>query len=65
VVVQSLDPTINAAKFVSVCKEILVEITGVSFVDDSSLSMTSDYEQDLLSHLQQTGSVRKLFWSNS
>jgi hypothetical protein len=46
VIVQSLDPTINAAKFVSVCKEVIVEITGVSFVDDSSLSVTSDYEQD-------------------
>jgi len=46
VIVQSLDPTITAAKFISVCKEIIVEITGVSFVDDSSLSVTTEYEQD-------------------
>jgi hypothetical protein len=36
----------SAAKFVSACKEIIVEITGVSFVDDSSLSVTSDHEVD-------------------
>ncbi|MFN9960298.1 MAG: hypothetical protein ACK55I_45020, partial [bacterium] len=46
VIVQSLDPTINVAKFESACKEIIVEITGVSFVDDSSLSVTSDYIWD-------------------
>jgi hypothetical protein len=46
VIAQSLDPTITAAKFISTCKEIIVEITGVSFVDDSSLSVTTEYEQD-------------------
>jgi hypothetical protein len=46
VIVQSLDPTINVAKFESACKDIIVEITGVSFVDDSSLSVTSDYIWD-------------------
>jgi len=46
VIVTSLDPTISAAKFVSACKEILVEITGVSFVDDSSLSVMSEYIPD-------------------
>jgi hypothetical protein len=42
--VQSLDPSITAAKFVSVCKDIIVELTGVSFVDDSSLCVTTEYE---------------------
>jgi hypothetical protein len=46
VIVTSLDPTITAAKFISACREIIVEITGVSFVDDSSLSVTSDYIYD-------------------
>jgi len=46
VIVTSLDPSITAAKFISVCKDIIVEITGVSFVDDSSLAVTSDYIYD-------------------
>ena len=46
VIVTSLDPTITAAKFISAWREIIVEITGVSFVDDSSLSVTSDYIYD-------------------
>jgi hypothetical protein len=53
VIVTSLDPTISAAKFVSACKEILVEITGVSFVDDSSLSVTSEYIPDPNLSLEQ------------
>jgi hypothetical protein len=46
IIVTSLDPSITAAKFFSACKRILVEITGVSFVDDSSLSATSDFVAD-------------------
>jgi hypothetical protein len=46
VIVSSLDPTISAAKILSVCKSIIVKLMGVSFVDDSSLSITSDYKQD-------------------
>lgn len=46
VIVSSLDPTITAAKFFSACKSILVEITGVSFVDDTSLCITSEYVYD-------------------
>jgi len=46
VIVSSLDPTISAVKFLSVCKSIIVKLTGVSFVDDSSLSITSEYIQD-------------------
>jgi len=53
VIVTSLDPTISAAKFVSACKEILVEITGVSFVDDSSLSVMSEYIPDPNLSLEQ------------
>jgi hypothetical protein len=46
VMIDSMDPSITAAKFYSVCKSTLVEVTGVSFVDDTSLSTTSDYEHD-------------------
>jgi hypothetical protein len=46
VIVKSLDPTITAAKFVSACRDIIVEITGVLFIDDSSLSVTSEYVND-------------------
>jgi hypothetical protein len=41
-IVSSLDPTITAAKYVSVCRSIVIEITGVSFVDDTGLGVTSD-----------------------
>jgi len=30
----------------SACREVIVEITGVSFVDDSSMSVTSEYIPD-------------------
>ncbi|MFO0446277.1 MAG: hypothetical protein ACK51L_01300, partial [bacterium] len=46
VIVTSLDPTITAGKFISACRSIIVEITGVSFVDDSSLTVTSEYQYD-------------------
>jgi hypothetical protein len=46
VIVSSLDPTITAATFISACQSIIVEITGVSFVDDTSLSVTSEYVND-------------------
>jgi hypothetical protein len=46
VIVKSLDPTITAAKFVSACWAVIIEITGVSFVDDSSLCVTSEYVYD-------------------
>jgi hypothetical protein len=41
-----LDPNITAATFISACRDIIIEITGVSFVDDSSLAVTSDYQYD-------------------
>jgi hypothetical protein len=43
VIVESLYPLISAATFVSACRDILIEITGASFVDDSSLCVTSKY----------------------
>jgi len=46
VIVNSLDPNITAATFISACRDIIIEITGVSFVDDSSLAVTSDYQYD-------------------
>jgi hypothetical protein len=44
--VKSLDPKISAAKFVSTCRVIIIEIKGASFVDDSSLCVTSEYIYD-------------------
>jgi hypothetical protein len=57
VIVKSLDPLIIAAKFVSACKAIIIEITGVSFVDDSSLCVTSEFVPDL--HLTEAENQAK------
>jgi len=46
-IVGSLDKNITALKFISVCKAVVVEITGVSFVDDTGLGVTSTYSPDL------------------
>jgi hypothetical protein len=45
-IVSSLDPSITAAQYISVCRTIIVNITGVSFVDDTGLGVTSDFERD-------------------
>jgi anti-anti-sigma regulatory factor len=37
-----MDPSITAAQYISACRSILVDITGVSFVDDTGLGVTSD-----------------------
>jgi hypothetical protein len=41
-IVKSMDPSITAAQYISACRSILVDITGVSFVDDTGLGVTSD-----------------------
>jgi hypothetical protein len=41
--VTSLDPDIKTARFLSIFKEVVLELTGVSFVDDTSFMATSDY----------------------
>jgi hypothetical protein len=46
VIVESIDPTIMSMKFLSACHGVLVEMFGASFVDDSSLGVTSDYLYD-------------------
>jgi len=46
VIGNSLDPSITPAKFYSVCKEVILETTGVSFVDDTSLIVISVYTLD-------------------
>lgn len=45
-IVSSLDPTITAAQYISACRSVIVKITGVSFVDDTSLGVSSDYQWD-------------------
>jgi hypothetical protein len=42
-IVDSIDPTLSAAKYYSACREVTIEMFGVSFVDDSSLAVTSDH----------------------
>ncbi len=37
-----LDPSITNARFLSAYKEVIMEITGASFVDDTLLCVTSD-----------------------
>jgi hypothetical protein len=46
VIVESIDPSISAMKFLSACCSVLVEVMGGSFVDDSSLGVTSEYVHD-------------------
>jgi hypothetical protein len=48
VIVESIDPTISSLKFLSACQSVMVEVFGASFVDDSSLGVTSDYQYDPL-----------------
>jgi hypothetical protein len=54
-IVSSIDPSISTATFYSACKEVIVEIKGVSFVVDTSLGVTSDYEQDSTISLAENG----------
>ncbi len=44
-IVETLDPTVTAIRFVSACTEIITKITGVSFIDDTGLGATSEYEE--------------------
>jgi len=46
IIVTSLDTSITAARFYSTMEDIVLEITGVSFVDDNSLGVTSSYKND-------------------
>jgi len=48
VIVESIDPMISSMKFLSACLSVTVEVFGASFVDDSSLGVTSDYQYDPL-----------------
>ena len=42
-IVESIDPSIPMATYISACRSILIKITGVSFVDDTGLGITSTY----------------------
>jgi len=53
VIVNSIDPTISTMKFTSACKTVIVEVMGSSFVDDSSLGVTSNYQYDPSLSLQE------------
>jgi hypothetical protein len=47
--------TISTATFYSACQSIITELLGISFVDDTSLLVTSDYVQNpnLLPHINR------------
>jgi hypothetical protein len=65
-IILSLDPTITASRYISVCKTIIIHVTGVSFVDDTGLGITSDYIWDDLSTREEnhyreiTGVIKNL-----
>jgi hypothetical protein len=42
-IVDSIDPALSTAMFTSVCMSVCVATLGTAFVDDSSLSVTSEY----------------------
>jgi hypothetical protein len=44
-IISSLDPTITSTQYISACKSIITEITGVSFVDDTGLGVTSTFDR--------------------
>jgi hypothetical protein len=44
-IVESIDPSITAAQFISVCREVILEIYGTSFVDDTGLGVISTYQR--------------------
>jgi len=46
IILSSLDPSISAASFCSALQDVIVEITVVSFVDNTSLGVTSAYQPD-------------------
>jgi hypothetical protein len=45
-IISSLDPSITSAQYISVCKSIIVNMTGISFVDDTGLGVASTYIWD-------------------
>jgi len=53
-IVESLNSKVTAMQFISACREVLVEITGVSFVDDTGLGATSEYSFDPTKTIEKT-----------
>jgi hypothetical protein len=43
-IVQSIDPNITAATYISACQSVMTQITGVSFIHDTGLGVTSEYK---------------------
>jgi len=62
VIVNSLDPSITPAKFYSICKEVILEVTKVTFVDDTFLIVTSDYILTLQSRKRTIHKKRQKHW---
>jgi len=46
VIVESIDPRVSSMKFLSACRSVMVEVYGASFIDDSLLGVSSDYQYD-------------------
>jgi hypothetical protein len=41
-----MDPETSSAMYQSICKNLAVNISGVAFIDDASLSITLEYDWD-------------------
>jgi len=45
-IVQSIDPSLSISWYILACKSVLVEIIGFSFVNNTGLGVTSDFQWD-------------------
>jgi hypothetical protein len=59
-IVESVDPSIPIATYESACRSILVKVTGMSFVDDTGLGMTSNYQWQ--GNLSEEENWKQDFW---
>jgi hypothetical protein len=51
--VESFDPTLPKARYISACHSVLVDITDASFVDDNGLGVTSIFQWDAIKSLEE------------
>lgn len=50
---ESFDPTLPKARYISACHSVLVDITDASFVDDNGLGVTSIFQWDAIKSLEE------------
>jgi hypothetical protein len=51
--VESFDPTLPKARYISACHSVLVDITDASFVDDNGLGVISTFQRDAIKSLEE------------